>query len=215
MTAGTAPARPAVRSVLDVSPVIPVVVIEDARDAVPLAEALLAGGVGIVEVTLRSAAALDAIRAIAERVPELVLGAGTICAPEQVDAALDAGAAFLVSPGSTDRLLDALQAAGRPFLAGCATPSDMVRLVERGIGEAKLFPAAAVGGPALLRAVHGPLPGLRFCPTGGITAGSAPEYLALPNVGCVGGTWLTPAGAIADGDWAAVTRLARRVAALR
>jgi 2-dehydro-3-deoxyphosphogluconate aldolase/(4S)-4-hydroxy-2-oxoglutarate aldolase len=201
-------------SILDVSPVVPVVVIEDVSTAVPLARALLSGGVGIIEITLRSAAALAAIEAVAAEVPELLVGAGTVCTAEQVKAAADAGAQFLVSPGSTDRLLDALQDSGRPFLAGCATPSDMLRLVERGITEAKLFPATVVGGVPLLRAVAGPLPQLRFCPTGGITAATAAEFLALPSVGCVGGTWLTPGDAVAAGDWDRVTGLARAAAAL-
>ena len=201
-------------SVLDVSPVVPVVVVDDANDAVPLARALLAGGVGVIEVTLRSPAALDAIAAVAAEVPDMLVGAGTVCSPDQVKAAADAGARFLVSPGSTDRLFDALQERRLPFLAGCATPSDMLRLLERGITEAKLFPASAVGGVALLRAVYGPLPDLRFCPTGGITAESAPDYLALPNVGCVGGSWLAPAGAVRAGDWDEVTRLAAEAAAL-
>ena len=204
-----------VASVLDVSPVVPVVVVEDAARAAPLARALLAGGIGIIEITLRSAAALDAIAAVANEVPELLVGAGTICTPEQAAAAVDAGARFLVSPGSTDRLLDAMQETGRPFLAGCATPSDMLRLLERGITEAKLFPATVVGGTALLRAVAGPLPQLRFCPTGGITPASAPEFLALPNVGCVGGTWLTPPAALAANDWETVTSLAAAAAGLR
>jgi 2-dehydro-3-deoxyphosphogluconate aldolase/(4S)-4-hydroxy-2-oxoglutarate aldolase len=200
---------------LDVSPVVPVVVIEELDTAVPLARALLSGGVRIIEVTLRSAAALDAIRAIATDVPEMLVGAGTICSPEQVKAATAAGSRFLVSPGATDRLLDSLEDADRPFLAGTASPSDMLRLLERGITEAKLFPAEAVGGLDLLRAVHGPLPQLRFCPTGGITPASAPEYLARPNVGCVGGTWLTPNDAVGAGDWATITRLAAAAAGLR
>lgn len=193
-------------SVLDVSPVVPVVVVEEVETAVPLARALHAGGVGVIEVTLRSDAALDALRAIAAEVPEISLGAGTVCTPDQVKAAAAAGAGFLVSPGATDRLLDALEDSGLPFLAGTATPSDMLRLLERGITEAKLFPASAVGGLALLRAVAGPLPRLRFCPTGGITPANAAEYLAQPNVGCVGGTWLAPATALRARDWAAVRR---------
>lgn len=205
---------PATASVLDVSPVIPVVVVDDAATAVPLAQALLAGGVPIIEITLRSAPALDAIRAIAAEVPQLLVGAGTVLSAEQADAAADAGARFLVSPGSTERLLDAMQQTGLPFLAGCSGPSDMLRLLERGITEAKLFPARAVGGVELLRAVAGPMPQLRFCPTGGITAASAGEYLALPNVGCVGGTWLTPATAVRAKDWAEITRLAADAAAL-
>jgi 2-dehydro-3-deoxyphosphogluconate aldolase/(4S)-4-hydroxy-2-oxoglutarate aldolase len=195
-------------NVLDLSPVVPVVVIEDRAHAVPLARALLAGGVPVIEVTLRSDAALDAVRAIAAEVPGMVVGAGTVCSAAQAEAAVAAGAQFLVSPGSTDRLLDALAELAVPFLAGVATPSEMVRLLERGITEAKLFPASAVGGTALLKAVAGPLPQLRFCPTGGISAASAPEYLALPNVGCVGGSWLAPADALAAGDWDRVTALA-------
>jgi len=202
-------------SLLDLSPVIPVVVIDDPADAVPLGRALADGGVPVIEVTLRSPAALDAIRVIAAEVPDLRLGAGTICNPEQVKLAVEAGAEFLVSPGVTDRLLDALQDSGVPFLAGTSTPSDMLRLLERGITEAKLFPASAVGGPALLRAVAGPLPQLRFCPTGGITFNSAREYLSLANVGCIGGTWLTPRSLVQAKDWAAVSRLAAEAAALR
>ncbi|MDT4903384.1 MAG: 2-dehydro-3-deoxyphosphogluconate aldolase / (4S)-4-hydroxy-2-oxoglutarate aldolase [Pseudonocardiales bacterium] len=202
------------RNILDVSPVIPVVVLDDAAAAVPLARALVEGGVAIIEVTLRSPAALDAVRAIADAVPEILVGAGTVCSPAQVKAAAGAGAGFLVSPGSTDRLLDAFEDSGLPFLTGTATPSDMLRLQEREIHVAKLFPATAVGGTALLAAVYGPLPHLRFCPTGGITAATAPEFLALPNVGCVGGTWLTPRDRVAAADWPAITRLAQATAAL-
>jgi 2-dehydro-3-deoxyphosphogluconate aldolase/(4S)-4-hydroxy-2-oxoglutarate aldolase len=202
-------------SLLDRAPVVPVVVVDDAATAVPLAGALARGGVPIIEVTLRSDAALDAIRAIAEQVPEMTVGAGTVCTPEQVKLAVEAGARFLVSPGATDRLLDALQATELPFLAGTATVSDMLRLLERGITEAKLFPASVVGGVPLLRAVAGPLPQLRFCPTGGITLATAREYLSLPNVGCVGGTWLTPRSLVDAGDWDAVSRLAAEAAALR
>jgi 2-dehydro-3-deoxyphosphogluconate aldolase/(4S)-4-hydroxy-2-oxoglutarate aldolase len=202
-------------SLLDRSPVVPVVVVDDVTTAVPLARALARGGISIIEVTLRSDAALDAIRAIAAHVPEMTLGAGTVCNPEQVKLAVEAGAQFLVSPGATDRLLDALQGTELPFLAGTATVSDMLRLLERGITDAKLFPASVVGGVPLLRAVAGPVPQLRFCPTGGITLGTAREYLSLPNVGCVGGTWLTPRSLVGAGDWDAVSRLAAEAAALR
>ncbi|HEU5005581.1 MAG TPA: bifunctional 4-hydroxy-2-oxoglutarate aldolase/2-dehydro-3-deoxy-phosphogluconate aldolase [Jatrophihabitantaceae bacterium] len=202
-------------NVLDLSPVVPVVVLEDRAHAVPLARALLAGGVPVIEVTLRSDAALDAVRAIAAEVPGMVVGAGTVCSAAQAEAAVAAGAQFLVSPGSTDGLLDALADQAVPFLAGVATPSEMLRLLERGIAEAKLFPASAVGGTALLKAVAGPLPQLRFCPTGGISPASAPEFLALPNVGCVGGSWLAPADALAAGDWGRVTALAAEAAKLR
>lgn len=206
-------------SLLDLSPVVPVVVIDDVATAVPLAEALVEGGVPVIEVTLRTPAALDAIEAIAAAVPEMTVGAGTVCSPDQARQSVDAGATFLVSPGATDRLLDALQDArrehGTGFLAGTATPSDMLRLLERGITEAKLFPAAVVGGLGLLRAVSGPLPQLRFCPTGGVTPQTAAEFLALPNVGCVGGTWLTPPALIAAKDWTAISELARAAAGLR
>lgn len=201
-------------NLLELSPVVPVVVLENRAHAVPLARALLAGGVPVIEVTLRSDAALDAVRAIAAEVPGMVVGAGTVRSAAQAEAAVAAGAQFLVSPGSTDRLLDALAEQAVPFLAGVATPSEMLRLLERGIAEAKLFPASAVGGTALLKAVSGPLPQLRFCPTGGISAASAPEYLALPNVGCVGGSWLAPADALATGDWDRVTALACEAAGL-
>ena len=202
-------------SVLDIAPVIPVVVIDDAVTAVPLARALARGGIPIIEVTLRSDAALDAVRAIAAELPDVLVGAGTVCTPAQVKLSAEAGARFLVSPGATDRLLDAMGESDLPFLAGCAGPSDMLRLLERGVTEAKLFPAGAVGGVPLLRAVHGPLPQLRFCPTGGITPETAPDYLALPNVGCVGGTWLTPKALVEARDWLAVERLADQAAGLR
>jgi 2-dehydro-3-deoxyphosphogluconate aldolase/(4S)-4-hydroxy-2-oxoglutarate aldolase len=201
-------------SLLDLSPVVPVVVVDDPATAMPLARALASGGVPIIEVTLRSDAALDAIRAIGAGVPSVTVGAGTVCSPEQVKLAVEAGAQFLVSPGATDRLLDALQDSGLPFLTGTATTSDMLRLLERGVTEAKLFPATVVGGVPLLRAVYGPLPQLRFCPTGGITLNTAPEFLALPNVGCVGGTWLTPKSLVEAGDWGAIERLAGEAAAL-
>jgi 2-dehydro-3-deoxyphosphogluconate aldolase/(4S)-4-hydroxy-2-oxoglutarate aldolase len=201
-------------SPLDVAPVIPVVVINEVAHAVPLARALVAGGLPIIEVTLRTAAALDGIRAIADQVPEITLGVGTIVTAEQAEAAVQAGAQFLVSPGASDRLLDGLQSVGVPFLAGTATPSDVVRLLERGITEAKLFPAEVVGGIAMLKALAGPFGQLRFCPTGGITAASAPDYLALSNVGCVGGTWVAPEGLQAAGQWDQIAEIAAAAAAL-
>jgi 2-dehydro-3-deoxyphosphogluconate aldolase/(4S)-4-hydroxy-2-oxoglutarate aldolase len=197
------------KDLLSVAPVIPVVDVHDVELAVPLARALHAGGVPIIEITLRSDAALDAVRAVAAEVPEMLVGAGTVCSAEQAKLATEAGASFLVSPGSTDRLLDACEDSGLPFLAGTATPSDMLRLLERGITQAKLFPAVALGGVALLRAVHGPMPQLRFCATGGISHLTAQDFLALPNVGCVGGSWLTPTAVVESRDWGAVTALAR------
>ncbi|UNO42375.1 bifunctional 4-hydroxy-2-oxoglutarate aldolase/2-dehydro-3-deoxy-phosphogluconate aldolase [Streptomyces sp. MST-110588] len=211
MTSAEASAAP---SVLGLSPVVPVVVLEDPADAVPLARALLAGGLPAIEVTLRTGGALEAIRAVAEQVPEAVVGAGTVLTPVQVTAAVTAGARFLVSPGCSPRLLDAFQASGVPFLPGVSTASEVVTLLEEGVTELKFFPAEAAGGTAYLKSLAGPLPRARFCPTGGITAASAPSYLRLPNVGCVGGTWMLPADALRAKDWGRVTRLAREAAAL-
>ena len=195
-------------SPLDRGPVIPVVVLESAADAVPLARALLAGGVTTIEVTLRTDAALDAVRRIAAEVPDVLLGVGTVLRPEHAKAAAAAGAQFLVTPGTTRTVLGAVEETGLPVLPGAATVSEVMALVEAGFTELKFFPAEASGGPAFLRGVAGPIPEVRFCPTGGITAASAGDYLALPNVGCVGGTWLTPPAAVRAGDWAAVTALA-------
>lgn len=202
-------------SILDAVPVMPVVVIDDLATAVPLARALVEGGLPAIELTLRTPVALDAIRAIAADVPEILLGAGTVTTPEQAAAAAAAGARFLVSPGATPRLLDAMGATGLPFLAGTSTISEVLTVLEAGQTEMKFFPAEASGGTAYLKAVAGPLPHARFCPTGGITPASAPTYLALPNVGCVGGTWITPADAVAAGDWERISKLAAEAAALR
>ncbi|SEF08579.1 bifunctional 4-hydroxy-2-oxoglutarate aldolase/2-dehydro-3-deoxy-phosphogluconate aldolase [Streptomyces sp. Ag109_O5-10] len=202
-------------SVLDLAPVVPVVVIEDAATAVPLARALVEGGLPVIEVTLRTPAALDAIRAVAAAVPDAVVGAGTVLTPEQVTECVAAGARFLVSPGWTDGLLAAMAASGVPYLPGVSTASEVVALLERGVREMKFFPAQAAGGTAYLRSLAGPLPRARFCPTGGIGPDNAREYLALPNVGCVGGTWMVPADAVAAGDWDRVRGLARAAAGLR
>ncbi|MFW6690115.1 bifunctional 4-hydroxy-2-oxoglutarate aldolase/2-dehydro-3-deoxy-phosphogluconate aldolase [Streptomyces sp. MAR4 CNX-425] len=210
----TTDSSPAPFSVLGLAPVIPVVVLDDAADAAPLARALVAGGLPAVEVTLRTPAALDAIRAIAAEVPDAVVGAGTVLNAEAVDAAAAAGARFLVSPGTTDRLRAAMDASGLPYLPGVSTVSEAMGLLERGVTEMKFFPAEAAGGVAYLKSLGSPLPRARFCPTGGVTAESAPRYLALPNVGCVGGTWMLPKAALAAKDWATVTKLAGEAAAL-
>ncbi|MEU9758630.1 bifunctional 4-hydroxy-2-oxoglutarate aldolase/2-dehydro-3-deoxy-phosphogluconate aldolase [Streptomyces sp. NPDC047985] len=202
-------------SVLDLAPVLPVVALADAADAVPLARALVAGGLPAIEVTLRTPAALDAIAAIADGVSDAVVGAGTVISARNVADAVAAGARFLVSPGWTDPLLDAMRASGAPFLPGVSTTSEVVALLERGVTEMKFFPAEAAGGTAYLTALSSPLPQARFCPTGGISAASAPSYLALSNVGSVGGSWMVPADAVAAKDWARVERLAREAAALR
>jgi 2-dehydro-3-deoxyphosphogluconate aldolase / (4S)-4-hydroxy-2-oxoglutarate aldolase len=202
-------------SLLDLAPVVPVVVVEDAETAVPLARALVAGGLPVIEITLRTPAALEAIRRIAAEVPEAVVGAGTIRTVADVRPAVEAGSRFLVSPGTTPALVDALLTAGVPFLPGVATASEAMTLAERGVHEMKFFPAEAAGGVAYLKSLGGPLPDVRFCPTGGITAAGAPSYLALRNVGCVGGSWLTPADALAAGDYVRIEKLAAEAAALR
>ena len=202
-------------SLLGRVPVIPVVVLHDVAHAVPLARALVEGGLPVVELTLRTPVALDAIEAIATEVPEILVGAGTVVAPHQAKDAMSAGAQFLVSPGTTDRLAAAMQETGLPHLPGAATVSEVLRLLELGYEELKFFPAEASGGIDFLRSIASPVPQARFCPTGGITAETATSYLALPNVGCVGGSWLTPPALVVDQDWAQVARLAREAAALK
>ncbi|MFF5428320.1 MULTISPECIES: bifunctional 4-hydroxy-2-oxoglutarate aldolase/2-dehydro-3-deoxy-phosphogluconate aldolase [unclassified Streptomyces] len=197
------------------APVVPVVVIEDVADAVPLARALVAGGLPLIEITLRTPAAPDAVRAVAEEVPEAVVGAGTVVTANAAAAAVGAGARFLVSPGWTERLLGALEDSGVPFLPGVSTASEVVALLERGVEAMKFFPAEAAGGVPYLKSLAGPLPGARFCPTGGISPGSAPAYLSLPNVPCVGGTWMLPPDALAARDWSRVEALAREASGLR
>jgi 2-dehydro-3-deoxyphosphogluconate aldolase/(4S)-4-hydroxy-2-oxoglutarate aldolase len=194
--------------------VLPVVVVDTPEQGVSIARALVAGGLPAIELTLRTPVALEAIRAIATEVPEILVGAGTIAAPAQAKQAADAGAQFLVSPGTTMRLLHAMQDTGLPFLPGTATVSEVLAALEAGCTEMKFFPAEASGGTAYLKAVSAPVPAARFCPTGGITAATAASYLALPNVGCVGGSWLTPADAVAAGDWDRIATLAKEAAAL-
>jgi 2-dehydro-3-deoxyphosphogluconate aldolase / (4S)-4-hydroxy-2-oxoglutarate aldolase len=202
-------------SLLSVVPVVPVVVIDDLAHAVPVARALVEGGLPVIELTLRTPVALEAIHAIATQVPEILVGAGTIVTPGQVKQAVDAGAAFLVSPGCTPQLLSTMADSDLPFLPGTATVSEAMAVLEAGYTEMKFFPAEASGGAPYLKSIASPLPAARFCPTGGITAASAPSYLSLPNVGCVGGSWLTPADALATGDWARISALAAEAAALR
>ncbi len=195
------------------APVVPVLVLKDATAAADLARALVAGGLPALEVTLRTPAALDAIRAMAE-VPGGVVGAGTLLTPADVKAAKAAGARFGVSPGATDRLLDACAEADLPLLPGAATASEVMALLERGYTVQKFFPAEAIGGAKALGALASPLPQVRFCPTGGIGLKTAPDYLALASVLCVGGSWVAPGDRVAAGDWAAIEALAREAAAL-
>jgi 2-dehydro-3-deoxyphosphogluconate aldolase / (4S)-4-hydroxy-2-oxoglutarate aldolase len=190
--------------------VIPVLTIEREKDAVPLAHALLEGGLSLIEVTLRTPAAPAAIAAIARELPQIVVGAGTVQRPADVVQACAAGARFLVSPGMTAELAGAALATELPYLPGVATPSEVMAARDLGICFLKLFPAEAVGGLALLRALAPVFPGVAFCPTGGIDERSAREYLALPNVPIVGGSWMAPKEAIAAGDWERVRRLAER-----
>ncbi|MFN3375990.1 MAG: bifunctional 4-hydroxy-2-oxoglutarate aldolase/2-dehydro-3-deoxy-phosphogluconate aldolase [Burkholderiaceae bacterium] len=196
-------------------PVVPVIVIDRLEDAVPLAQALVEGGVRVLEVTLRTPAALPAIEAMARAVPEAIVGAGTVLGAADAQRARDAGAVFAVSPGYTSTLGQACQSLGLPLLPGVATSGEIMAALDDGYSFLKLFPAEAVGGIPLLKAWASPFGQVSFCPTGGITAATAPDYLALPNVRCVGGSWLTPATALAQRDWARITELARAAQALR
>jgi 2-dehydro-3-deoxyphosphogluconate aldolase/(4S)-4-hydroxy-2-oxoglutarate aldolase len=196
------------------TPVLPVVTLDRVDDAVPVARALLRGGIDAIEIVLRTAAALDAVRALRAEVEAICVGVGSLLSPADVARAGEAGAQFLVTPGATDRLLDALGASGLPSLPGTATASDMVRVLDHGMTHAKLFPAVACGGVEFLRAVAGPIPQLSFCPTGGITEATAPDFLALANVSCVGGSWLVPTARVAARDWPAIEAMAARAARL-
>jgi 2-dehydro-3-deoxyphosphogluconate aldolase/(4S)-4-hydroxy-2-oxoglutarate aldolase len=199
----------------DHGPVIPVIVIDELAHAVPLARALVAGGVRVLEVTLRTPVALQAIAAMAREVPEAVVGAGTLRTAADAQAAKSAGATFAVSPGFTDALSAACRAVDLPLLPGVSSASEVMRAADAGHRFLKLFPATAVGGVALLKGLAGPFPDIAFCPTGGITVETAPQFLALPNVKVCGGSWLSPKDALLAGDWARITRLAQQASALR
>ncbi|MBI5258307.1 MAG: bifunctional 4-hydroxy-2-oxoglutarate aldolase/2-dehydro-3-deoxy-phosphogluconate aldolase [Burkholderiales bacterium] len=196
-------------------PVIPVIVLQRVADAVPLAEALLAGGVKVLEVTLRTEVALACIEAIARAVPEALVGAGTVRSAADARAARDAGSRFAVSPGYTAAVGQACRELALPLLPGVATASEVMAAQADGLSFLKFFPAQQAGGIPMLKALGGPFPDVAFCPTGGITPETAPQYLALPNVRVCGGSWLTPPEAVAAGDWARITRLAREASALR
>jgi 2-dehydro-3-deoxyphosphogluconate aldolase/(4S)-4-hydroxy-2-oxoglutarate aldolase len=201
--------------VMQDAPVIPVIVLNDVAHAVPLARALLAGGIRMLEVTLRTAQALPCIEAIARAVPEAVVGAGTVRSRADAQAAAMAGARFAVSPGYTPALGQACRDVGLALLPGVATGSEIMMAQEDGLTELKFFPAMQAGGPALLKAWSGPFTDVRFCPTGGVTLQNASDFLALSNVVCVGGSWLVPSDALAQGDWARITDLARATHALK
>ena len=201
-------------SIMRSGPVIPVIVIDRLEDAVPLARALVTGGVRVLELTLRTPVALKAIEAIANEVEGAIIGVGTITRPEDFDASVKAGALFGVSPGLTPELVAASRDSSLPLLPGVMTPSDVIAARAAGFTELKLFPAQQAGGVGMLKALGGPFPELSFCPTGGIGAATAPDFLALPNVVCVGGSWLTPGDVVAARDWGRITALARDAARL-
>ena len=203
-----------IRSILSLGPVMPVIVIDDAADAVPLAESLLAGGIQSIEVTLRTDAALSAIAQIAKDVPDMVVGAGTVLNAEQARAVRDAGAVFAVSPGATDQLIAGCEEAGITLLPGAASASEAMALLEKGFDIQKFFPAVQAGGAPFLKALSSPLAAINFCPTGGISLATAPDFLSLPNVICVGGSCIATKEAIRDKDWAAITAAARHASSL-
>jgi 2-dehydro-3-deoxyphosphogluconate aldolase / (4S)-4-hydroxy-2-oxoglutarate aldolase len=206
--------RASIAEILRLSPVMPVVTIEDADTAPELARALVRGGIRSIEVTLRTKPALRAIEAIAAKVPEICVGVGTVMSVEDLNLAANAGAAFAISPGATRELLEAGASFRIPYLPAVATASELMTAMAAGYRHFKLFPANAAGGVAALKGFHGPFPEARFCPTGGVTLQTAPGYLELPNVLCVGGSWLTPADALKAGDWARVEKLAKEASAL-
>jgi 2-dehydro-3-deoxyphosphogluconate aldolase/(4S)-4-hydroxy-2-oxoglutarate aldolase len=201
--------------IMRTSAVIPVIAIDKLEHAVPLAKALVAGGIRVLEVTLRTQHGLPAIRAIAEQVPEAIVGVGTLTSPEEFAASRDAGAVFGVSPGLTAALIAAAKSSGLPLLPGVMTPSEVMAAREAGFRQLKLFPAMQAGGIGMLNAIAGPLGDITFCPTGGISQETASQFLALKNVACVGGSWLTPKNAIEIGDWHKITALAKAASALR
>lgn len=201
--------------ILKVAPVVPVMVVERIEDAVPLATALYNGGLKVLEITLRTPCALDAISAMVAALPDdAVIGAGTVITPRDLDNAVKAGSTFLVSPGTTPALIEAAKASPVPLLAGVATPTEAMHLLAEGFTHQKFFPAEAAGGVPMLKSIGGPLPQITFCPTGGIDLAKAPSYLALPNVACVGGTWMAPKELMKAGRWDEIERLAREAASL-
>ncbi|QQW99715.1 bifunctional 4-hydroxy-2-oxoglutarate aldolase/2-dehydro-3-deoxy-phosphogluconate aldolase [Helicobacter pylori] len=201
--------------VLQISPIIPVVVIEDIKDAVPLAQSLVEGGIQIIEVTLRSSCALEAIELIAKNVPKMRVGAGTILNPTQLEQAQNRGAEFLISPGLTIKLLEHAKKKDMPLIPGVSSSSEVMQALELGYSALKFFPAEYCGGVKLLNAFNGPFKGVKFCPTGGISADNMRSYLNLENVLCVGGSWLTPKNLIQNKEWDKITEICKRSLALR
>ena len=201
--------------ILKVAPVMPVMVVERLEDAVPLARALYEGGLKVLEITLRTPVALDAVKAMRKDLPEdAVIGVGTVVTPEDLQRAVDAGAQFLVSPGTTPELIEAARNSSVPLLPGVATPTEAMYLYTQGFKYLKFFPAEAAGGVPMMKSIGGPLPQITFCPTGGVNLDNAPNYLALPNVACVGGTWMAPTKLIASQNWTEIKTLATEAAQL-
>jgi 2-dehydro-3-deoxyphosphogluconate aldolase/(4S)-4-hydroxy-2-oxoglutarate aldolase len=201
-----------IKDIMNTSPVVPVMVINKLEHAVPLANALVQGGLKVLEITLRTPIAIDAIKRIKAEVPGAIVGAGTVINLATLKLAIDAGSEFLVSPGITESLIDAALKTGVPILPGVISPSEVMRLLEKGVTEMKFFPAEAAGGIPMLKSIGGPLPQATFCPTGGISPNNAKEYLALSNVACVGGSWMAPADLVDAEDWAEITRRASEAA---
>ncbi len=203
-----------IKQIMNTSPVIPVMVINKLEHAVPLANALVEGGLKVLEITLRTAVAVDAIKKIKAEVPSAIVGAGTVVNVSTLRQAIDAGSEFLVSPGVTDTLIDAALQADIPILPGVISPSEVMRLMEKDITEMKFFPAEAAGGIPMLKSIGGPLPQVTFCPTGGINPNNAADYLALKNVACVGGSWMAPADLVDAEDWNEIKRRAAKAATI-
>jgi 2-dehydro-3-deoxyphosphogluconate aldolase/(4S)-4-hydroxy-2-oxoglutarate aldolase len=204
-----------IKDIMYTSPVVPVMVINKLEHAVPLAHALVEGGLKVLEITLRTPIALDAIKRIKAEVPGAIVGAGTVINVDTLQKAIDAGSEFIVSPGVTESLIDAAIESGVPILPGVISPSEVMRLMEKGITEMKFFPAEAAGGIPMLKSIGGPLPQVTFCPTGGISLKNAADYLALSNVACIGGSWMAPADLVDKEDWDEIKRRATEAAALR
>ncbi len=197
----------AIKEIMNTSPVIPVMVINNVEHAVPLAKALVEGGLKVLEITLRTDAALESIKRIKAEVPDAIVGAGTVVNVETLEQAIAAGSEFIVSPGVTDAVIDAALASGVPILPGVITPSEVMKLLEKGITEMKFFPAEAAGGIPMVKSIGAPLPQVTFCPTGGVSPKNAADYLALKNVACVGGSWMAPANLVDAEDWDEIKRL--------
>ncbi len=203
-----------IKDIMAISPIVPVMVINNVEHAVPLARALVKGGLKVLEITLRTPAALESIKRIKAEVPDAVVGAGTIINVDTLNKAIDAGAEFIVSPGTTDTMIDAALATGVPLLPGVANPSEAMRLLEKGITEMKFFPAEAAGGVPMLKSIGAPIPQISFCPTGGVSQKNVKEYFNLPNVACVGGSWMCAANLVDAENWDEITRLSIEAIAL-